>query len=160
MEISEFQTGDINTKKIPEKAIADTLQDTPKDNKREEDGIYVDEYLKYSEAMLNLEGYAHLCVQAASEATMVPNPAVVKRRNELYAEHKEALSVKNPDPALVAKIQMELAQIDRETLKDDVSKDYYVKDKNFDVIRMKKYAMYGVEGGFGEAQEGVLLNVH
>ena len=149
----DFITGYINTGDI-ERHIATTLTDTPKEGEpRRNDIIYVDEYLKYGEAMSSLEGFSMLCVQAASESTMVPNPIVVKRRDELFEEYKDQLD----DSAVIAKIQMELAAIDKESLKDDVSKDFYMKGKSWDVIRMKRYAMYGVEGGFGDESQAVLV---
>lgn len=149
----DFMTGYINTKDI-ENRIASTLTDTPlPDAPRNNDVIYVDEYLKYGEAMSSLEGFSMLCVQAASPSTMVPNPIVVKRRDELFEEYKDQLE----DSAVVAKIQMELSAIDKESLKDDVSKDFYMKGKSWDVIRMKRYSMYGVEGGFGDETEAVLI---
>lgn len=147
-----FQTGHINTGKI-ESWIAETLTSTPLEGQpRDSKVAYVDEYLKYSEACLSLEGFSMLCVQAASPATMVPNPLVIKRRDELFEQYKDQLD----DPAIVAKIQMELAQLDRESLKDDISKDFYMKDKSFDVVRMKRYNMYGLDGGFGEMSEAKL----
>ena len=147
-----FQTGNVNVGKI-ETWIADTLTSTPKEgDTRNKSVAYVDEYLKYSEACLSLEGFSMLCVQAASPSTMVPNPLVVKRRDELFEEFKDQLD----DPAIIARIQMELAKVDKESLKDDVSKDFYMKDKSFDVIRMKRYAMYGLDGGFGDMSDAKL----
>lgn len=149
----DFITGYVDTKNI-ESRIADTLTDTPPEGAERDDNlIYVDEFLKYGEAMSSLEGFSMLCVQAASPATMVPNPVVIKRRDELFEEYKDQLD----DPAVVAKIQMELSALDKESLKDDVSKDFYMKGKSWDVIRMKRYAMYGVEGGFGNEADAVLI---
>ena len=149
----DFITGYVNTGDI-EKRIASTLTDTPPPGTvRDKDLIYVDEFLKYGEAMSSLEGFSMLCVQAASPATMVPNPIVVRRRDELFEEYKDQLD----DPAVVARIQMELSALDKDSLKDDVSKDFYMKGKSWDVIRMKRYAMYGVEGGFGDENEAVLI---
>lgn len=149
----DFMTGEIDTGVI-EKRIAVTLTDTPPpETPRDPAKIYVDEYLRYGEAMSSLEGFTMLCVQAASESTMVPNPLVVKRRNELYAQYKDQLD----DPVIIAQIQMELAKLDRASLKEDVSKDYYIKGKSFDVIRMKRFAMYGREGGFGDETQATLI---
>lgn len=149
----DFMTGTIDTKKI-ESVITSNLTDNPKPGEqRDPKRIYVDEYLKYGEAMGSLEGYSMLCVQAASPSTMIPNPLVVKRRDELFKEYEDQLD----DPAIIAKIQMELSAIDKESMKDDVSKDFYLKGKSWDVIRMKKYAMYGNEGGFGDENEAVLI---
>lgn len=149
----DFITGYVDTKHI-ESRIAKTLTDTPPEGaERDPNLIYVDEFLKYGEAMSSLEGFSMLCVQAASPATMVPNPLVIKRRDELFEEYKDQLD----DPAVVAKIQMELSALDKESLKDDVSKDFYMKGKSWDVIRMKRYAMYGVEGGFGNEADAVLI---
>lgn len=149
----EFITGEVKTSKI-ENVIAEKLTDTPTgDTVRNENLIYVDEYLRYGEAMQSLEGFSMLCVQAASPATMVANPAVIKRRNELFEQYKDQLD----DPAILAQIQMELSKLDRELLKDDISSKFYMKDKSFDTIRMRRFTTYGREGGFGDINSAKLI---
>lgn len=149
----EFKTGTIDSKKF-ERTLAANLLDTPEPGaKRDKTKFYVDEYLKYGEAMASLEGFSMLCVQAASPNTMVPNPAVIKRRDELFAEYKDQLD----DPAIIAKIQMELVELDKKTLSADESRDFYVKNKSWGVIRMKRFVMYGLDGGFGDASDAKLV---
>lgn len=149
----EFITGEVNTDKIEDR-IAKLLTDTPPPNEiRSDKLIYVDEYLRYGEAMQSLEGFSLLCVQAASKSTMVANPAVVKRRDELFEQYKDQLD----DPAIMAKIQMELSALDKELLKNDISNKFYMKSKSYDNIRMKRFTTYGREGGFGDINSARLV---
>ena len=148
-----FKTGRIDTNKF-ERTLAANLLDTPTEGEtRNPDKFYVDEYLKYGEAMASLEGFSMLCVQAASVNTMVPNPIVLKRRDELFLEYKDQLD----DPAIIAKIQMELVKLDMSTLSEDESRDFYIKNKSWGVIRMKRFVMYGLDGGFGDQNDATLI---
>lgn len=148
-----FKTGRVDTNKF-EKTLAANLLDTPPEGTvRDDTKFYVDEYLKYGEAMASVEGFSMLCVQAASMNTMIPNPIVLKRRDELFAEYKDQLD----DAAIVAKIQMELVELDMSTLSDDESRDFYVKNKSWGVIRMKRFIMYGLDGGFGDQNDAKLI---
>lgn len=148
-----FKTGRIDTVKFERTLAANLLDTPPEGSTRDNSKFYVDEYLKYGEAMASLEGFSMLCVQAASINTMVPNPIVVKRRDELFAEYKDQLG----DPAIIAKIQMELVKLDMETLSEDESRDFYVKNKSWGVIRMKRFIMYGLDGGFGDQSNAKLI---
>lgn len=149
----EFMAGEVKTGKIEDK-IAKLLTDTPAPSELRSDKlIYVDEYLRYGEAMQSLEGFSMLCVQAASPATMIANPLVKKRRDELFEEYKDQLD----DPAILAKIQMELSALDKELLKDDIANNFYMKSKSFDIIRMKRFTTYGREGGFGDVNSARLV---
>ena len=149
----DFVTGSVSTRDI-EKQIASLLTDTPGDGQPRLDTlIYVDEYLKYGEAMQSLEGFSMLCVQAASASTMSSNLAVIKKRNELFEQYKDKLD----DPAVIALIQKQISDLDRELLKDDISNKFYMTDKSFDVVRMKKFSTYGLEGGFGDNNSAKLI---
>lgn len=140
-----FMTGRINGSKL-EKMIAANLHDTPAEGEpRLKDRYYVDELIKHATAINSLDALSYTCVPTTSEKTMLPNPAVVKRRDELLKQYANELH----KPAVIAKIQSELAKLDKEYFKGDRAEGFYLSDKAYDISRMKKFTMLGLIGGFG-----------
>lgn len=140
-----FMTGRIKGSDI-ENLIALNLHDTPKEGEVREHGkFYVDELVKHADAVTSLEAFNLTCVPTTSASTMVPNPRVVKRRDELLAQYKDELH----KPAIIAKIQAELADLDKSFFKDDRASGFYLSGKAFNIVRMKKFIMLGLIGGFG-----------
>lgn len=140
-----FITGRIKGGNI-EKMIASNLFDTPKEGEpREKTKFYVDELEKHANAVNSLDALSYTCVPTTSERTMLPNPAVIKRRDELLELHKHELH----KPAVIAMIQAELVKIDKESFKGDRAEGFYLSDKAYEVSRMKKFGMMGLIGGFG-----------
>lgn len=141
----EFVTGRIKGSKL-ENMIASKLEDTPEDGApRDPNKFYVDELVKHADAVSSLEAFNYTCVPTTSAATMVPNPQVVKRRDELLKQYKDELH----KPVIVAKIQEELAALDKTAFKDHRANGFYLSSKAYDIIRMKKFTMLGLIGGFG-----------
>lgn len=146
-----FITGKIKGSKL-DSIVANLLTDYPEDpSQRKPDRIYVDEYLKYAKAAASLAGLAQLCAPAASEKTMVIDPAIIKRRDELLAEYKDRLN----DPAILARIETELTAMDRASMKGDPAEGFFIKDKSYDVVRKRCFIMLGAEMGFNESKDGV-----
>ena len=141
----EFITGRVSGRKI-ENLIASKLLDTPTDDSpRDPDMFYVDELIKHADAVTSLEAFNFTCVPTTSATTMVPNPTVIKRRDELLNKYKDELH----KPAIVAKIQEELSALDKSYFKDDKASGFYLSGKAYDVTRMKKFIMLGMIGGLG-----------
>lgn len=141
----DFITGRVKGRKI-ENMVASKLHDTPDEGEpRDHDKFYVDELIKHADAISSLEAFNYTCVPTTSAATMVPNPRVVKRRDELLKQYKDELH----KPAIVAKIQEELAALDKEGFKDHRASGFFLSGKAYDVVRMKKFTMLGLIGGFG-----------
>jgi len=105
------------------------------------------EYHKFNEAVGQLPGLNQLCVPSATRKTMTADPAMIKRRDELLAEHKGQLH----DPVVLSRILDELTKMDRAWMKGDPGDRFYVKAKSYDVIRLKVFIMQGISSGFGEA---------
>jgi len=146
-----FVTGRINGFAL-EARIAARLKDTPEAGaERDPAFVYVDEFLLYCEAMSSLAGISEIYVPAASPKSMVIDHAVIKRRDELLEQYKEQLH----DPAIVAKIDAELAALDRSMFKGDDAEGFYIKGKSFDVSRKRAFVMVGIESGFGDTRNGV-----
>lgn len=146
-----FMTGRLTPDQL-DKYIAARLTDTPKEGEdRSADKLYVDEYLKYAQAVSSLAGLALLGVPAGSPKLLTVDPKIRKRRDELFVEHKDQLH----DPAIVAKIEGELVAMDKESFKGDLSEGFLIKNKNYDVSRKRAKIMHGVETGFGDSSKGV-----
>ena len=141
----DFITGRISGRKI-EMIISSNLHDTPEEGEpRDHDKFYVDELVKHADAVTSLEAFNYTCVPTTSASTMLPNPKVVKRRDELLKQHAGDLH----KPVVVAKIQEELAKLDKQGFADDRANGFYLSGKAYDIVRMKKFTMLGLIGGFG-----------
>ena len=146
-----FITGRINGGDLEEK-IGARLKDTPPDGvERDPSFLYVDEFLKYCEAMSSLAGLAPINVPSASRRSMTVDPSVIKRRDELLEQYKDQLG----DPAIVARIEEELANLDKATFKGDPAEGFYISKKGFEVTRKRQFVMVGTESGFGDTKRGV-----
>lgn len=142
----EYVEGAVNPSKL-ENAIVARLQDTPPEGaERDPNMFYVDQLLRYMEAMGALVGLTQLCVPAASVKTITVNKDILKRRDELLLEYKEQLT----DPAVVAKIEKELTDMYAESLKGDPAEGF-VNKKNITVSLKKALIMHGAERGFGDS---------
>ena len=82
---------------------------------------------------------------------MSVDPAVLKRRDELLLEYGNQLH----DPAIVARIETELTQMDREWFKGDPGEGFLLSAKSVDVSRKRAFVMVGVETGFSDTRDGV-----
>ena len=150
----DFITGRVNGRKI-ENYVASKLHDTPEEGEpRDHDKFYVDELVKHADAVSSLEAFNYTCVPTTSADTMVPNPHVVKRRDELLKQYKDELH----KPAIVAKIQEELAALDKEYFKGHRASGFFLSGKAYDIVRMKKFTMLGLIGGFGGEKPVLVTN--
>lgn len=87
---------------------------------------------------------SQIAVPSATRKSILPNKAIWKRRDELVKKHEHELT----NPAVIAKIQKELADMDRAALADDPSSGFNIKGKSYDVTRLQMYGMYGAEPDF------------
>lgn len=142
-----------NPKKI-EDLIVVRLKDNPKDeSERNENDIYVDEYLKFCDAMFYIGSLSVICVPAASAKTITAPPGIVEYRNKLLEENKDRLS----DPAVIARIDKALTEYDKEYMKGDVGEGFLIKDKQFAIVRKKLFGMHGAEVGLEDKVELELI---
>lgn len=156
----KFMTGRINAGGI-EQGILDRTVDRPKDltPEQQEKGpdakLYTDEYIKFCDAMFHMAGYTQLCVPAKSEKEMVAAPGIKELRAQLIEKNKGRLH----DPAVVAAIQKELIDYDKEYLKDDPAAGFLGPSagKSYGVVRSKLFLMHGMEFGFEDATTPQLI---
>lgn len=131
-----------------EDMILPKLQDTPPpDAVRSNDFIYVDEYLKFCDAMFYLTSFTQICVPAATAKTMTAAPGIVEFKQKLLAENKDRLH----DPAVIAKIDAALVEYDRAYLKGDLGEGFLISGKSFNIVRKKLFSMHGAEVGLTES---------
>lgn len=133
--------GRVNGENI-NKTILNNLLSTPDDGvDRDPNTYYIDEYLKYTEGMSFLTGLTQLCVQGATEKTMLPPPGIKEYRDKLIEENKESLG----NLTTVAKIDKALVEYDAAYLKGDPGEDFLMQGKSRDIIRKKLFLSLGSE---------------
>ena len=133
--------------KTVEKLIVDRFKDNPEnDADRNDQDIYVDEYLKYCDAAFQMTAFSQIAVPGVTIKAIVGAPGIVEYRNKLLEENKGRLE----DPAVIAGIDAKLVQYDKDYLANDDSMDFLIKDKSFKVVRKRLFGMHGAEAGFNE----------
>lgn len=148
-----YQVGVITADSM-EKLIIDRLRDTPDvgdklaNKPRDAKFIYVDEYLKFCDAMFYLGGLAQLFVPAGSVKAMTVDPAVIALRDKLIAENKDRLH----DAATIAKIDAELVKHDKAWIKGDEAENFLLSGKSYNIVRKKLFLQMGAEMGLDESQ--------
>lgn len=159
-----YKTGRISAGLL-EQELLDRTIDRPKEQpphsteaerEKEDAPIYVDEYIKFCDAMFHLAGYTQLCVPAKSAKEMVAPPGLVELRAKLLKENKDKLH----DPAVIADIMKQLIAYDKEYLKDDMAADFLASNakKLYGVVRAKLFLMHGAEFGFGQGGMDLIDN--
>jgi hypothetical protein len=130
-----FSPGDL------EKEIVKKLQSTPKAGSPREAGVYyVDEYLKFCEGILFLEGFAQLFTHSITRQGLLPAPGRKAFRDELVKKYGDTLR----DPVVMAKFEAELSNFDKAYLKSDPAYGKFMSGK-VAKSRMKAYMTQGGE---------------
>lgn len=109
-----------------------------------DDVITAEQVSVYFKQLYFMSSLTSLWVPSASEKSITTSPAIVKRRDQLLKQHKDELD----NPAVIAKIEKELIDMDREYIKDDPSAGFYKSAKAFNVTRKQAYIMHGGEASF------------
>jgi hypothetical protein len=93
--------------------------------------------------------FTELSVPVFSEKALTTSPEVLKRKKELFEEHKEAIA--NHDPVVFAKIENELIELDKEWLKGDPSMGFFGLNpaSSFGNHRKRMFITVGVAEAFG-----------
>lgn len=150
-------TGDkipyINKKFSPgdaEELVIDKWEDAGPDGKTPTEGaITTDEFLNFVNAAFYLRTFSQLFVPGATYKTMTAPPNNAELKAKLVAEFKDRLH----DPAVVAMIAKKLQENDAEYLKGDLGEGFLITKKSREIVRSKKFLMYGAEPGIEEKSE-------
>lgn len=137
-----YINGEMDIGKI-EKEISEKMLDDGEINPSK---ISIDEYKTFAQATIQLEGYAQLCVPAATEKSITADPNTKQLIRELVERYKDTIN----EPTTIAKIDSEVGKLDRAWIKGDPSERFYTKDKAYDITRKKMYGVYGGEAGLGD----------
>lgn len=133
--------------KLLEKLILPRLKDNPENPEdRKPEYIYVDEYLKFTDAIFSLVAYSQLCVPAHTEKSLIQCPGIYQLRDQLLEQHKDRLH----DPATIAVIDATLIAFYKDWLKGDDSLGFLINKKSIEIVRKKLFMMHGAETGLEE----------
>lgn len=120
--------------------------------------IFTDEYLRYTNAISYLTGFADLFSSGGSIKNHLPPPGVKELRDALFVKYNIDLNnLDKVSPMVVAQIAAELKKLDAEWLKGDEALNFLIEKKSFDVVRAKKFLMLGAEAGLGDGQTVELI---
>lgn len=155
-----FMTGRLHPGKI-EEAIQGRLEDVPEDENapRDPTKLYVDELLVFNDATFYLANFAPLFVPAGTAKSLLPPPGIEEFRAKLFEQYKDRLGDGTAaDPQAVALIMKELLAYDKEFLKGDKALDSMLSAKSFEVVRARKFLMYGAEVGLSDSPKVELIS--
>jgi len=145
-----FQTGEIAIKnilpQIKAKFKSDIMHPDGTINYEAQDPnfIYAHEYVRFVQCMTALAGFVEVSVPSATPFTARTSPEVIELRERLLKEHEHELT----DPTVIAAIEKQLIEKDKEWIAKDPDKGFYIKGKSFNIVRKKLFLMGGVEASF------------
>ena len=106
--------------------------------------ITVAQYKKCLDNLFFITHFTELCCPCLNEKAIQTDPAIAKRKAELYKQYAGQLD----DPQVITKIEDELIAMDKNYMKGDTSMRFYgpLGGKSFDLWRKKLYiAVGGIE---------------
>lgn len=154
-----FKTGRLNPGQV-EDSIKGLLEDVPEDPNavRDPNRLYVDELQVFNDATFYLANFAPLFVPAGTEKSLLPPPGIEQLREKLFKQYADRLGDGSAaDPQAVALIMKELLAYDKEFLKGDKALDSMLSAKSFEVVRARKFLMYGAEVGLSDSPKVELI---
>lgn len=119
--------------------------------------IYVSEYLKFTNAMTYISGFANLWVTGGTVKTLLPPPGLKEAKAAIFKKYGIDPHDPNVDPTLAAQAMNDLKALDAAWLKGDDALNFLIKSKSLDVVRAKKFLMVGAEAGLGDGQDMELV---
>jgi len=137
------------------KMFVTKVVDEPEDGKYDESGnvFYPNEINRFVKSIFELTSLCQYVTPTGSVKTLTTHPDMIATRDALLLQYKDSLD----DPAVVAKIQDILIELDKEWLKGDDAEGYYISGKSFSVKRKKMFMMHGIEAAFKENGEFIVI---
>lgn len=137
----KFTNGEIDLGKL-ESRIAKGLLDDAETPEAEDPKFFYPRQLElYYEAIAYLRGFAMLFVPAASPKSLTVDPAVLKRRDEIFKDPTIDLT----NQAVAAQVEAELVALDKASFKGDKAERFLISKKDFPIIRKKRMIAVGSE---------------
>lgn len=135
-----YQNGKLTLGKL-EDQIASRLQSNPKEGeKRLEDALYVDEYLKFCEGVSFLETLSQVFTHSITRIGILPAPGRQVFKKELLKKYEGRLR----DPVVMNQFEGELSDFDKAYLKNDPAYGKFMTGKVSN-SRMKSFMTQGGE---------------
>ena len=139
----ECPVGPITVGKYIEENISRRLKDTPKEGEtRSNEFIYVDEYVKFGDALQSIKCFDSLFSYAATPKNIVAAPGIDKFKANL---NKEFAGKDLDDPLTLADYESKLKDFDKEYMKDDPSYGKFTSGKTMSMHRKKMFLIVGAE---------------
>jgi hypothetical protein len=140
-----FALGEISVPKL-EESIAKKLEDTPLDGaERSNDKYYVDEYLKFIDALQFISSFAQLCTVAVTRISIKGPDGIKEYKAKLLKEYAGQLN----DPIKLAEYEKKLVEFDMAYLSQDPGAMKF-NSKKVSMSRRKLFLSVGAEIGFDE----------
>lgn len=143
--IIPYQSGRLSVPAI-ENLIADLLTDDPEDGIKQPGVLYVQDYIRFVDAMMFLTGLTQLCVQPGTAKVITLAPGIKEYKAQLLAEYGDRIH----DPVALVEIEEKLQAYDNAYLADDPSNGIFMSGKVKNIGRKKMHLMLGEEMGFGD----------
>lgn len=125
-----------------EDTINDLMVDNPKEGEAVPEGkVSVKDCLRFSTASTFLHGLGSWYIKPGGVDTLTIDPSIIKRRNELFALHKDEIN----DPVIFTTIVEELVEMDRQIQLKGPSKNFYIADKYISTARKRMFIAFGIE---------------
>ena len=137
----EYKEGTVSIKDIEEEISLRLTDNIKPPAEKDNNKIYVDEYVKFSDALFYLTNFSQLCVIGSTEKTMTSPPGILEFKNSLLEKYKDRLH----DPATIAIIDKALVDYDSAYLKGDPGESLLNKSKFRQIVRKKMFLMHGAE---------------
>jgi hypothetical protein len=141
-----YQTGTISVSTF-ENIIVDKLRDTPKNETDRSDAYYyVDEYIKFTDAMLYVRDFSHLVSLSATRKNIRKPTGIDAFKKQVMIKYDGKLN----DPIELAKFEGELKAFDDAYMADDPTDGKFVKGKIKNIARKKLFLTLGQGLSFDE----------
>lgn len=138
-----------SAKAIEEKFLNEMLDEPDDDSQLEEGKLYIRNYIRLAECALYMHGMTQIFTPGSTYKTMTAPPGLDAKRKELIAEYGGNVN----DATVLAKIQKGLLDYDTAYLKGDPGEGILNGKKIREIVRMKRFLMYGAEPGIEEKIE-------
>ena len=137
---------------IEKNYIVNLLSDDP----NELDKIQMDEYIKFMDSVIYIEGFSKFLSVAATEKTLLPPDGIQEYKAKVLKEIKAKYNIKDKitDPKIMAEVEEKLKAYEDKWLEGDVSKGRLMHGKT-EIARKKMFLDVGVTNTFNGKDDAV-----
>jgi hypothetical protein len=143
-----YVNGKVTIEKL-EDMIALKLKDTVPEDKKDSNFYYVDEYIKFVDAIQFLSTITQLCTISATPKNITPPTGIKEFKAQLLKKYEGKMN----DPVEVSKFEQELMDFDSEYLKGDPSDGTFMAGKLKNNSRKKMFLTQGPSSSFKDSIE-------